>query len=294
LPPRLVVRCWGARGSVPSPGPHTLRYGGHTSCLELSPANGARVVFDAGSGIRAFVNDLTGRSDSTTAPQDLHLFLTHRHLDHVMGLPLFLPIVAEKSRVVIRCGNASVSEVEQLLETLVAPPLFVFLPEFREPVHIVACEPDSVTSIGVDLQVHRFDARHNGGAAVFRVDDASGPLMAFAPDNELSYANTDTDVVQWRVALARELRDVPVLIHDAMYNENELHRFAGWGHSSPLEATRFAIECGAKKLLLFHHHPDRTDNEVDALVQECRAFAKSNGSELEIEAAYEGMTIAIG
>jgi ribonuclease BN (tRNA processing enzyme) len=86
---------------------------------------------------------------------------------------------------------------------------------------------------------------------------------------------------------------VPLLLHDAMFVDPELERFQGWGHSSAEEATRFAIECGAERLLLFHHHPDRTDAEVDALVTRCRRLALASRSALSIDAAYEGLTIVV-
>jgi phosphoribosyl 1,2-cyclic phosphodiesterase len=289
--PRLLLRCWGARGTAPSPGPHTLRYGGNTSCVELIPSSGERVVFDAGSGLRALGVAMLREAHRSRVP--LQLFLTHRHLDHVIGLPQFLPLLSEHEPMVLRCGNATVGEVHALINTLLAPPLFVSMPSVGSALRVEPCESGVPTTLENGWVVHRFDARHNGGAAVFRVDDSRGALVAFAPDNELSYASVDPAVTAWRVRLAEQLRGVPLLLHDAMFVDPELERFQGWGHSSAEEATRFAIECGAERLLLFHHHPDRTDAEVDALVTRCRRLALASRSALSIDAAYEGLTIVV-
>lgn len=147
--------------------------------------------------------------------------------------------------------------------------------------------------VGKGVFVHRIDARHNGGAAIFRIEDAAGPAIAFAPDNELSYASTDPAVLQWRQGVIESLRNIPLLLHDAMYQDSEVARYVGWGHSSAEEATQLAVECNAQRLVLFHHHPDRTDNEIDDLVWTCRSLAHRAGSRLQIDAAYEGMTLTV-
>lgn len=293
--PRFVIRCWGARGTFPSPGVQTLRYGGNTACLEISPANGQRIVFDAGSGARVLAAAMLERERLHSEPsaEGIQVFLTHRHFDHVIGLPQFLPSLVERAPIVLRCGNASVREVHELVNTLLAPPLFVVIPSFGEALQVEPCEVDVPIAVGVGCTVHRFDARHNGGAAIFRVDDDAGPAFAFAPDNELSYALDDREVVAWRLQLAQQLHRIPALMHDATYTNSELPLFEGWGYSSAEEATRFAMECEAGHLYLFHHHPNRTDNDIDASVAKCRAIVRANGSALCVDAAYEGMTIAI-
>lgn len=289
--PRLVVRCWGARGTVPSPGAATLRYGGHTTCVELTTPDGQRAVLDAGSGIRPLALDW--KTHRPLAPAaDISLFLTHRHFDHVIGLPHFLPLLANDTRVEVRCGNAGVDELAHTLDTLLKPPLFVATPE-RATLALESCDVGISTQIGAGCRVTPFEARHNGGAAIFLVERDSRPVFAFAPDNELSYASDDRSVASWRGALAARLHGVDVLMHDAMFTDDELPRYVGWGHSSADEATRFAIECGASTLVLCHHHPDRADGAVDAMTRRCRELARARGSALGVEAAYEGMTLAL-
>jgi phosphoribosyl 1,2-cyclic phosphodiesterase len=283
---RFRLRCWGARGTVPSPGPHTVRYGGHTACVELRTADDALLVLDAGTGLRAL-----GRA--LPSPAAVHLLLTHRHSDHVIGLPHFAPLFAAGSHVHVTCGDADVSTTRALLHTLLSPPLFPPVASLDERLAIDTFPPGTPLTIGARTTVHRFEARHPGGAAIFRVDDDRGPALAFAPDNELAWASDDPAVHAWRSALAESLRGVPVLVHDAMYVDGELPTHAGWGHSSALEATRFAMTCEAGLLVLFHHHPDRTDAQMDAIVDECRQHVLQAGSTLRVIAAWEGLTLAV-
>lgn len=231
--------------------------------------------------------------NGASADEPIHVFLTHQHFDHILGLPHFQPLRSESSRVILRCGNATPEQLTELVRFVLAPPLFVAMPMLSSTLSVEACEADIPIDLGGDCKVTRFDARHNGGAAIFRVDDARGPAIAFAPDNELSYANRATDVVEWRARTVQALRDIPLLLHDAMYADSELTRYTGWGHSSAEEATQLALECNAQRLVLFHHHPDRSDLEIDDLVWTCRSLAHRAGSKLQIDAAYEGMTLTV-
>lgn len=259
------------------------------------------MIFDAGSGIRALgaeiLQEQAANVDSETVDSEtdalIHLFLTHQHFDHIIGLPHFQPLRSNQNRVILRCGNATPAELQDLVRSVLAPPLFVAMPMLADTLSIEACDVGVPMPVGEGCVVHRIDARHNGGAAIFRVDDARGPAIAFAPDNELSYASTDPAVVQWRTGVIESLRDIPLLLHDAMYQDSEVGRFVGWGHSSAEEATQLAVECNAARLVLFHHHPDRTDNEIDDLVWTCRSLAHRAGSRLQIDAAYEGMTLTV-
>ncbi|MBC8087572.1 MAG: hypothetical protein H7Z40_09910 [Phycisphaerae bacterium] len=258
-------------------------------------------MLDAGSGIRALGAHITqeheakrGHAELPPLPAEIiHLFLTHQHFDHILGLPHFQPLRSEHSRVILRCGNATPEQLQELVRLVLAPPFFVAMPMLANTLRVEACDAETPIDLGDGIAVTRFDARHNGGAAIFRVDDARGPAIAFAPDNELSYASSASEVVEWRARTVQALRDIPLLIHDAMYNDKELPSYAGWGHSSAEEATQLALECNAQRLVLFHHHPDRTDLDIDDMVWTCRSLAKRAGSKLQIDAAYEGMTLTL-
>ncbi len=283
------VRCWGARGTCPSPGPHTVRYGGHTACLEVRANDGTLIVLDAGTGIRGLGKHLQTSGDTDAA----HLFLTHRHGDHVIGLPHFAPLFRGDRALFIACGNADATTTRALVDTLLSPPLFPAVTGAPERLLVRGFTNGTPSDLANGCVVHRFDAQHPGGAAIFRVDGTRGPALAFAPDNELDYERQDPAHVAWRTSLAKALRDVPMLVHDATYTDDELRTHQGWGHSSALEATRFAMECNAGMLVLFHHHPDRADEALDLLVQECRDVAGRAGSSLRVLAAWEGLDLAV-
>lgn len=294
---RFRLRCWGARGSIPSPGPKTVRYGGNTTCVELRTRDDDLIILDAGTGLRALGLQLLAQEQSQPRHNGgltaTHLFLTHRHSDHVIGLPHFAPLFDAARTLRVTSGDADVATTRALIDTLLTPPLFPPLPSLPERLIVIGFADGSPAEIGTRYAVHRFPARHPGGAAIFRIDDAKGPAVAFAPDNELDFASTDAEVIAWRRGLTLALHGVPILLHDAMYSDRELHLHRGWGHSSAVEATRFAMECVAGMLVLFHHHPDRTDDEVDAIVQECRQLVTVSGSSLRVIAAWEGLALTV-
>ena len=285
-PSRFLIRVWGARGSCPSPGPGTIRYGGNTACIEVRSANNDTIVLDAGTGIRALGNALQREGPSSTT----HLFLTHRHADHVIGLPHYWPLYTRDRRISLRCGNADANAVRETTSVLLSPPLFPALEGIANSLDIADFDADHGAQVSANVRVRMLTARHPGGAAIFVVEDSDGPVLAYAPDNELAYASSDVDIIAWREELAKALQGIPVLVHDAMFRAEELTHHVGWGHSSADEAVQFARECNAGSLLLFHHHPDRDDIAIDDLVAECRS---GPGADLKIEAAYEGLELEV-
>ena len=286
---RARIRFWGVRGTCPSPGAHTLRYGGHTPCVEVRSANGDLIVLDAGTGMRALGQSIEREIDNRPA----HVFLSHRHGDHVFGMPQFAPMIAGVRDIVLACGNVSVNELQSFVSGLLSPPLFPPLSGLTGRLTFLDWDVVEGAPIGTDCRVRGVPARHPGEATVIIVEDELGALLAYAPDNELGMRSTDASVTAWRDALAAALREVPILIHDATYTEREIAAHAGWGHSSAEEATRFAVACNAGALLLFHHHPDRPDDDITQIVLHCRELARSLSSPLRVDAAAEGLTLEI-
>ena len=286
---RARIRFWGVRGTCPSPGAHTVRYGGHTSCVEVRTANGELIVLDAGTGMRALGQSIVSEIDSRPA----HVFLSHRHGDHVFGMSQFAPTIAGIRDIVLACGNVSVSELRSFVSALLSPPLFPPVNGLARRLSFLDWDVVEGVQIGTDCRVRGLPARHPGEATVIVVEDELGKLLAYAPDNELGTGGSDASVTAWRDALAAALRGVPILIHDATYTDNEIAAHAGWGHSSAEEATRFAVACNAGALLLFHHHPDRSDDDIARLVMHCRELAQSLSSPLRVDAAAEGLTLEI-
>jgi phosphoribosyl 1,2-cyclic phosphodiesterase len=257
--------------------------------VEVRDAQGPVVVLDAGSGIRLLGQHMMREGEAQRA---IHVFLSHRHMDHVQGLAHFAPLFGRERAIQICCGDGEHHSVPQFVTSLVSPPMFPYVEGLAQAIEICDWPAGDRIDVGA-LHVTRCPARHPGDAAVFLVHDAGGPLLAYAPDNELGYAVRDPAVAAWRAALADSMRGVPVLVHDATYLASELPTHQGWGHSSSEEAVRFALACEAGTLVLFHHHPDRDDDAVERVVEAAREQVAAAGGSLRILAAWEGLGLSI-
>lgn len=252
-----------------------MRYGGNTSCVSVAFENGPAVVLDAGSGLHLLgrTPDVVSRLDTDAQRDTVTVLLTHLHSDHVIGLAHFAPLVTRSHQVRIACGGVSAATLRTVVDQQLSAPLFPALDGLPEAVAVEAFDSDGVYALDATHRVVALPAHHPGGATVLRVDDAQGPVLAYAPDNELALWNDAPAVRAWRDTLCASLRGIPLLIHDATYVADELSAHRGWGHSSAEEATAFAMACGAETLLLTHHHPARTDDEIDEIVARCQRTA---------------------
>ncbi len=279
-PPDLTATCWGTRGSIPTPGPGTLRYGGNTSCLEVQ-AGGRRYLFDAGTGIRALSRRL-----AADGPLDAELFLTHFHWDHIQGFPFCSQLYEADSRIRVHGPPQDGATVAGVLAGMMAPPYF--------PVqfHALAAKMEFVDvdsrpwSDGT-VEVAALRVCHPGFTCGYRLR-SGGASVAYVPDNELGRADD---------ALYRQMVEfcagVDLLVHDAMCRDDEYTRYRGWGHSCVGDAVRLAEDAGARRLLLFHHSPERSDDELDGIVHDLRRGLADRGSVLRVDAAAEGVALAL-
>jgi phosphoribosyl 1,2-cyclic phosphodiesterase len=252
-------------------------------------SDGHHFILDAGTGLHAL-----GRSMAALPPLDigvriLPLLLTHRHSDHVFGLAQFVSLVAGSYRVRVACGDVPRDVLEPFVRAQISEPLFPSIDGLADAVEVRDFDDTNSFYVSAACHVRALAANHPGGASVLRVDDAAGAVLAYAPDNELAYDDRDPTVVVWRTVLRESLQDIPLLLHDATYVQEELPAHRGWGHSSAEEATRFAMEGNAGTLLLIHHHPDRDDDAIDAIVARCRAMVAAAGSSLQVAAAADGL-----
>lgn len=278
---RLTI--WGCRGSVPTPGPGTFRYGGNTSCVEVSLDDGTILVLDAGTGIRALGFNLLDRGT-----RRLHLLLTHLHLDHLEGLRFFAPLWDERVTLDIWGPPSPVSSLQERIARSFSPPLFpIDLREVPAQVtfHDVPREPWTVdgTRLVADL------VAHPGPTVGFRIETATSSF-AYLPDHEPALAGIADRSRDW-ISGAAIADDVDLLLHDSQYFEDEYEERIGWGHSSVADAVAFAEVVGARRLVLFHHEPLHTDGSLERL--EARARSLADGNEDWSALAREGMVLEL-
>ena len=288
----LTLTFWGTRGSIPTPGPSTVRYGGNTPCVELRTGDGWLIILDAGTGIRELGRSLLARDDGKPIAGDI--FLTHTHWDHIQGIPFFAPLFRKGNRFTIWGSRALQARIGRVvrdqMSSVVFPVSFEDLEaqvEFRE----LAEERRS----GHGYEVSTLAVRHPGGAMGYRftAGNATGRALVYVSDNELSPEAHYDDAPGWRARLVEFVRGASVLVHDTMYTSSEYGSFVGWGHSTHDQAVELALDADVERLVLFHHRPERSDDDVDRCLERCRAMVAQRGRALEVVAAAEGMSLQV-
>ncbi|HEY4235804.1 MAG TPA: MBL fold metallo-hydrolase [Gaiellaceae bacterium] len=279
----MIIRVWGARGSLSAPGPATVGYGGNTSCVEVELADGTILVLDAGSGIRELGQRLLERERGT-----VYICLTHLHLDHVEGLGFFAPLWRSGWKLRFWGPPSATTTLRERVSRYLSPPLFpIGLSE--APAEAVfedaPREPWRVGSAIIEGQT----VEHRGPTLGYRIEE-EGRVLAYLPDHEpyLTAALDDKPawISGWALAAGADL-----LLHDSQYTEEEYMQRLGWGHSSVAHAAAFSRVAGARRLAMFHHDPMRSDRELEALYDEV-AEAVQNVQEPPL-IAREGLEIAL-
>ena len=281
----VAIRCWGTRGSIPSPGPATAEYGGNTSCLSVR-VGGNRFIFDAGTGIRL----LGAKLDREREPFRGTIFLTHFHWDHIQGFPFFSPLYDPETRLEILGPRQKDLDVETIFGGLMSP---VYFPV---PFDAVAAElafhhmnEDVWERDGVRVRSMR--VRHPSYVVGYRLDAPAGSLC-YIPDSELVGGDHPVGS-DWRDRLLEFVGGVDVLFHDAMFTGEEYRNRAGWGHSTFRQALDLAAEGEVDQLYFFHHAPERSDSELNSILQKFRNNAEERGLDVAVNAAFEGKEIRI-
>lgn len=272
----MIITFWGVRGSVPSPGLNTLRYGGNTACISVQIGN-KMLVIDAGTGIRPLGAMLAGNGE------EIFVLLTHAHADHVMGFPHFSPLY-EPGRPVHLLDCQQDGRNWSLLELLDGT-LFPMRPE-RLCCTCRRAGSDTPTYLrrhGFELT--RLALNHPGGAYGYRIVHG-GRTLVHMTDNELDPPGSRGTSF---ASFVRFCQGADVLCHDAQYLAEDMPAKRGWGHSSVEDACRLAAAGRVKCLVLFHHDPDRSDDALDDLQGRARRLLKGSG--IACTAAYEGLRI---
>lgn len=288
----LRLQFWGTRGSIPSPGPQTVRYGGNTPSVEVRTSDGWLIILDAGTGLRELGRSLIARADG--APITGDIFLTHAHWDHIQGIPFFGPIFQRGNHFTIWGSKALETSIDRIVRDQMNP--VVFPVAFEElDARIDFSEIEQEPHRGHGYEVSAYPVRHPGGALGyrFRESGAAARALVYVSDNELGAGGKFDTPDGWHEGLVKFVQGARVLVHDATYTAEEYDHHRGWGHSTYDDAVSLALESGVEQLVLFHHNPERADDELDARVAECRKLVKQRGAALDVVAAAEGMTLTV-
>jgi phosphoribosyl 1,2-cyclic phosphodiesterase len=252
------IRFWGVRGTVPCPGPETLRFGGNTACVEVRCGN-ERLIFDAGTGIRPLGREWERNGRALRA----HIFLTHTHLDHVAGLPFFRPAYVAENCFQLWAGHLARSghRLQNVLGMLMQPPLFpvpldilhacIGFHDFEAGDTLRPCE-------GVVIRTARLS--HPGGATGYRVE-YGGRAFCYITDTEHEEGELDRRVLGL-------IEGADLVVYDSTYTDEEYPDYRGWGHSTWQQGVRLCEAANAGRLVAFHHDPDHDDEALDRIAAE--------------------------
>ncbi len=275
----MRIRFWGTRGSIPTPGQRTVRYGGNTSCVEVRDDDGVLLVLDAGTGLRELGLSLLQNGQE---PLSFDLFISHLHWDHIQGIPFFRPAYDRRTEMRIHAPHHP-KPLKELLGMGMDDPFF--------PVDLDAI-PAKIDmeefASGTERRAGPFRVRstriyHPAPALAYRVE-ADGRAIVYATDTEDPFSGTENPVVTFADG-------VDLLVHDAQYLDDDYKK--GWGHSTIATAVEVAVRAHAKRLVLYHHDPDRSDDALDKIGADAQRLARERGSALEVLVAYEGMELTV-
>jgi phosphoribosyl 1,2-cyclic phosphodiesterase len=277
------VKIWGCRGSLPAPGPYTAKYGGNTSCVEVIMENGEVLVLDAGTGIRALGLDLLRRR-----AQQIRLFLTHLHLDHLEGLRFFAPLWDENVSVEIWGPRSPVLPLRERVLRAFSPPLFPL--DLRDvPARVTFCDLPGEPWRGDGISLFSDLVLHPGPTLGFRLETGSSSL-AYLPDHEPALAGIAARSLDW-ISGSALAHGADLVLHDAQYTAEEYETRIGWGHSSIDAAVAFCRAVHARRLVLFHHEPERSDHALELLEDHARELTRDD--QFSPVLAREGMIIEL-
>jgi len=253
------IKFWGTRGSIPCPGPSTVKYGGNTTSFELN-CGGRRIIVDAGTGIRMLGKKIMLEEANLL---NADLFFTHTHMDHIQGLPFFAPLYNPNSDVRLHAGHLDgiTYDLQGIIGTmLMKDPVFPVPSSLIEKAcsfQDFECGKDFKLSGGVVIKTAPLN--HPNGACGYRIEFA-GKVLAICTDTEHFENHLDENVLF--------LADgADLLIYDAAYTDEEYPNFKGWGHSTWQEAVKVSRAASVKQTLLFHHDPSHDDMKMDEIAK---------------------------
>ncbi len=278
----MRVRFWGVRGSIAVPGPNTVRYGGNTTCIEVILNGGERLILDAGTGIFPLARSLTSEM-----PLSAGIFISHTHWDHIQGLPFFTPLFVPGNRIGIYGAFDAESGhgIDDILSVQMQPRFYpVGERDLKANVRYFSLQDGEQLRVG-EAVVTPVMMNHPVIDFGYRIE-ADGQTLFFTGDHEPTDVAHEQDR---RQAIIEAIRGVDMLIADSAYTEDELASKRGWGHGTHDRSIDLAKAAGVKTLVMTHHEPTRTDDELDELFLEIRK--KHGNNNLELVMAHEGLVL---
>ncbi len=292
------IKFWGVRGSIPTPGPSTSRYGGNTPCLQLFYDDEKFFILDAGSGIRELGQHLMKQGKSVNS----HIFISHMHWDHIQGIPFFVPAYIPGNHFVFHGAQEADLSLEDILADQMNPVNFpVQIDEMSSKFDFEPMYEGEYTFD--DIKVEAIYLNHPGYALGYKFH-VNGKSVVYISDNE-PYAvhpavphDTDnpdeiTFVEDGNKRLLNFAKDVDIFIHDAQYTPEEYKTKIKWGHSPFDYTVKVALGAKVKTLVMFHHDPLHDDAFVDSMVESAKKISWQEGSNMRILGAQEGMELSL-
>ncbi len=260
----MDIKCWGSRGSIPVSGKQYVKYGGDTTCIEITAGSGETIIVDGGTGIRRLGNHLLKNKTHR-----YHLLFTHAHWDHILGLAFFRPLQFKKVNMLIQDRLFCNIHTRDVLSEVLKKPFFpIGVTDLKAKLDFKK-ELNGSFNIG-SINIETIPTSHPGGGLGYKFTE-KGASFVFLTDNELGFNHPGGKSFKDYLAFSK---NADLLIHDAEYTPAEYAKKRFWGHSSFMDVLDLAIKANVKQLGLFHLNQERKDNQVDDMVAICRAELK--------------------
>lgn len=302
----IKIKFWGVRGSIPTPGPSTLKYGGNTSCIEIDFKDGPKFIMDAGTGIRQLGKHLLNNRD----PIHAYIFLSHFHWDHIQGLPFFRPAFILENKFTILGSDDPAIQLDKIISFQMDPTYFpITIDDMRAKIEFRSIKEEKILIENVEVETIYLN--HPGYALGFRVTYHDKSLIYISDNEPFQYENKpiqneirsigkenlaevfDTFIENKNQKLVNFCQDADVLIHDSQYFVEEYRDKMAWGHSPLNFAVELALISKVKQLILFHHDPDHDDATIDRIERLSRKLLKKQNAGILCSAAREGIIIEL-
>jgi phosphoribosyl 1,2-cyclic phosphodiesterase len=296
----MKLKFWGVRGSIPTPGKPTVRYGGNTPSLELRLDNDELIIFDAGTGIRGLGDHLIANGESLNT----YLLITHPHWDHIQGFPFFKPALISGNEITIIGTERKEVNLQRIIADQMNRIYFpVQLSELKAKINFRPIEEEEFTIFGAHVQT--MYVNHPGFTVGYRLE-YKGKSLVYISDNEPfdkevagRMSNFERFVQDKYTAVPGDpnqrvfdfAKDADILIHDCTYTPEEYVDKVGWGHSHYLFTLKVAAEANAKHLVLFHHEPNHNDEKIDDILDKAKKEIKTKNFTFQCTAAWEGLEL---